>query len=374
MKKNIILACLIGLLVGACNNNKETDVEIIIPIDTNQAQQDFPFLEKFHFSKMIPLETGSHCRISDITRVFSVDSLFIIWDQKSSLLLVYNFDGLYMNHIGQKGGATNEYIKISDVNLNYETQSIYLLDNASHKILEYSYTGEYKNSISLPAWSNGFLLSGHNLWLESNGQNRQKKMLLCIDKTTDDIDKSFFSFPRDERIPIYTEKAFIQSKYNSLFASPYLNTIYKIKESDIHPYIKLAFNGNSSNNSDLMDPTFLQMIETGHYEGHIHDVFLVNSSLFLSYYKYTQEQTKEYSVCYNMNTTEVDIYDYSILHDSHIPISPGNKIKGTYDNGIIFSLDVSGLPDKLIERVRETDGLECCDNMSNPILILYDVD
>lgn len=375
MMKYLIVFVTISILFTACRQEEKLpDAPINISVAIDQLQKNYPFAQKFHYSGMVPLETTEQSRLGDIQRVFLVDSLFIVWDSKK--VVAFDSEGSYVSCIGHQGRASNEYMRISDVNVDYDKKSIYLLDNSSQKILEYSVRGDFKRRISIKNWANGFLSSGDNLWLENHALDGQDKMLLCTDANTNKIKRGYFPFFQGGTMPIRREKSFCWDRDTALFASSYINTIYKIKSEEISPYAAIKFMDNKTDgNADMTLPDFFLRIEEKDYVGHLHDVFFVKPYLFFSFYQNAANDVKiQYSVCYNTATNETDVYDFSLLHDSRIPVSPTNDIKGTYKNGMIFYLDVSGLPDFLMKKLQETEGMESIDDKSNPILILYDVD
>lgn len=375
MKNYLIASVTIGILLTACRKeDKWPDAPITIPIAMEQVQKDYPFAEKFHYSKLIPLETTEQCRIGEIQRVFSVDSSFIVWDGKK--VAVFDSDGLYISSIGHQGRASNEYMRISDVNVDYNTKDIYLLDNLSRKILVYGIRGDFKKRISIENYATGFLSTHNQLWLENYALDGPGKMLLCTDINTNEIQHGYFPFIEGEKIPIPDEKSFFWGDSIALFASPYMNTIYKIAGDEIAPYVKINFLDNKADERDDMTmPEFFQKIAEEGYIGGIKDVYQVNSYLFFSFNRNnTGNSISEFNVCYNMDSQDADIYDFSLLHDSRMPVFPSSNIKGVYRDGVIFCLDISALPDFLLKKLKESTGLEDLDNSSNPILILYDVD
>ena len=374
MKKYLIAIVTISMLLTACRKeNKLQETQITIPVAMEQFQKDYPFAEKFHYSKLIPLETTEQCRIGDIQRVFSVDSSFVVWDGKKVAL--FDSDGSYISNVGHQGRASNEYMRISDVNVDYNTKEIYLLDNSSLKILVYGIRGDFKRRISMKNYATGFLLTHNQLWLENYALDGAGKMLLCTDINTNEIQQGHFPFLDGEKMPIRKEKSFFWGDSVALFASSYMNTIYKIAGDEITPYVKINFLDNKADESNDMTKTkFFQKIAEENYIGYVKDVYQVNSYLFFSFNRNNAGDTSsEFHVCYNMDSRDVDIYDFSLLHDSRIPVSPSSNIIGVYGDGVIFSLDISALPDFLLKKLKENTGLENLNNISNPILILYDV-
>lgn len=377
MKKYLISVVSIGLLTASCSKlAKEPEAQITISVSTEQLHKDFPFSGKFRFSGMVPLETNDKCRIADIRRVFAADSMFVVWDAQQKNVFAFDRDGKYVANIGRQGKAANEYVRISDVNVDSEKKCVYVLDNTSRKILEYSLRGDYVRSIPTKEWSAGFLISGGYMWLESYGQNASGQMLLCADLNDGNISEGYFSFPTDGTLTIPADKVSFQNGDMSLLAPHYLNTIYRVDGAELVPYADVIFPENNPEVcSDIMDPEFPMAVSMENHVGGIRDVFMVRSWLFFSFAKKQKgNMVQSYSVCYNTDGNETDVFDFTLLHDARVPVSPGSEIRGVYENGVIFSLDISGLPERLVEKVKNTDGLEDCSNESNPILVLYDVD
>ena len=70
--------------------------------------------------------------------------------EEDQIISVYDLDGHYLNRIGRKGRARNEFIQIKSWCLDIERNEVLILDNSSHAIKRYAYDGTYLSQISLP--------------------------------------------------------------------------------------------------------------------------------------------------------------------------------------------------------------------------------
>ena len=70
--------------------------------------------------------------------------------EEDQIITVYDLDGHYLNRIGRKGRARNEFIQIKSWCLDIERNEVLILDNSSHAIKRHAYDGTYISQISLP--------------------------------------------------------------------------------------------------------------------------------------------------------------------------------------------------------------------------------
>ncbi|GHV27869.1 hypothetical protein FACS1894176_10130 [Bacteroidia bacterium] len=112
----------------------------ILPIDS--------FIDE---SEYIKLETTQDNLIGEISQILFVDSLLIVVDaNKAQTINVFDMQGKYQYKIGQVGGGPAEYITITNVALVPNKKQIALLDGTQHKVVHYTYQGEYVSSERIP--------------------------------------------------------------------------------------------------------------------------------------------------------------------------------------------------------------------------------
>lgn len=371
---NFALLTAILLSVISCKGNLGSNTADELSINVDSLEKDFPFNSMFPFERAVFLESSLDDKISDVHRVFDIDSLYIIWDKRGSSVFVYNKEGKFLNHIGAKGHAKNEYVSLNDVYVNAKARQVCLLDNAAHKILHFDYNGAYRKTTKIKEWAIGFAIDNDYIWLESDGQNKESALLLKTKAETGEIIKSYFPMKNDGRVPIQSEKTFFTDADGKiLFASPYLNSIYTIENGEIAPLVKLDFGKDAVDDSDLTSETYISKLQGGNYIGHIKDVFRSKDFLFISFRKYWNDNIEGYHALYNLSNKKKHIYDDTLLHDFTLPIFPTADVVGAGSHGLIFSIDLSLFNDDILSKFPGYENLTADSVQINQILILYDV-
>lgn len=371
---NLVLLIVIFISVISCKGNLGNNTADELSINVDSLEKNFPFNSMFPFERAVFLESSLDNNISNVHRVFDIDSLYIIWDKRGNSVFVYNKEGKFLNHIGAKGHAKNEYVNLNDVYVNAKARQVCLLDNAAHKILHFDYNGAYRKTTKIKEWAIGFAIDNDYIWLESDGQNKESALLLKTEAETGEIIKSYFPMKNDGRVPIQSEKTFFADADGKiLFASPYLNSIYTIENGEITPLVKLDFGNDAVDDSDLTSETYISKLQGGNYIGHIKDVFQSKNFLFISFRKYYNGSIERYNVLYNLSNKEKHIYDDTLLHAFTLPIFPTADIVGVGSHHLIFSIDTSLLSNDTFSKFPESENVIKDSVQTNPILILYNV-
>ena len=146
------LSAIMLLIFTSCRDVKETPA---IPVET---VDDKYYLDAISDSmNYILLEESSiESLVGSIYGVQMDDGkLFVAHNpgsrrEEDQIISVYDLDGHYLNRIGRKGRARNEFIQIKSWCLDIERNEVLILDNSSHAIKRYAYDGTYISQISLP--------------------------------------------------------------------------------------------------------------------------------------------------------------------------------------------------------------------------------
>ena len=120
--------------------------------------------------KVISLETGSECIISDVDRMRVDSSYFYLQD--GNAIYVYGHTGNFISKISRFGRAENEYMDITDfcVHNGY----IYLLSNPQRKILIYTLDATNIDTIYLNDWYHNLYVDEEKILLYSEHANSSK--------------------------------------------------------------------------------------------------------------------------------------------------------------------------------------------------------
>ena len=373
---SILLVAFVALVLAGCKDNSTTLPEEIL-VHPDSIEEKFPFADMFHYEKCIPLETNEKCQISELHRVFPLDSVLVIWDRSGEKVFVFNRNGKFLNKIGDKGHGNVEYVRLRDVLVDYKKKTINLLDDFSHKILSFHQDGTHVETIKYnKTGAFGFYCDDEKVWLESDGLNDSTSLLSVYDREKGETEKTYFPMFKDGRIPILSEKTFsVDPEGQVLFSTPYINTIYKIENDRLFPKYRVNIIGNTLDDSDLTSDSYIEGLQAKNYYGNISDVYHVNDYLFFLFrflYKGSSKLTS-YSVCYNTKEKVCHLFDYTLQHDKKLTFSPGCFIIGSGQNELFFTLDLSSYPTELLPIIHRMPELSNCTNDDNPIIVVYNV-
>ena len=379
MQKKIIsiflcLACISVVFVSCKKTAEDYDLADKAIVNLDSLEHNFNFYSMFPYDRMVFLELTSDSRVADINRIYAIDSLFIVWDQKSDAVFVFNDKGKFLYRIGDKGHTEKEYASINDVYVDQQNKQVYLLDNASHKIQCFGLEGSYMRTIRTKEWALGFAVDEDYIWLESDGQNQSSALLLKTDAKSGDVIETYFPMLNDGRVPIKSEKTFFADAEGDIFfCSPYLNSIYKIKDGEIAPLLTLDFGSDGLDDSDLTSEAYISTISGKNYIGNIGDVFLCKDNLFISFQRLNDGIIEKYNALYSLASKELHIYDDSLLHDFQLSIFPSTNIVGVGKHSIIYSIDPSLYPDESVAGLPDDEYNTKDKYQMNPVLVIYDV-
>lgn len=140
--KNIFLSAAI-IIMSACGDispdNKDfTKVEINLDTKENIVKlSDIADTVTF-----IPLETKEESRLGSIDKLILENGNYIIVDkQLASAVFVFDQRGKFLQKIGRKGKAKNEYIELTDAAV--DNDNVYIYDARGKKVICYSMDGSY---------------------------------------------------------------------------------------------------------------------------------------------------------------------------------------------------------------------------------------
>lgn len=135
-KKHLLL--LFGMFVVCACNNTNTDHHPVQSIDNENTS----LVEQEEFDKLIknvsviPLETKDKCIIANINKLVEKDgNIYILTAADGGQTFLYRFDdkGRFLNRIGKRGNAQNEYNHITSFFV--VGDNVYLLDSNQKKML-----------------------------------------------------------------------------------------------------------------------------------------------------------------------------------------------------------------------------------------------
>lgn len=262
-KKNIMtikskIVKFILLLLGAsffsCNHHNGIDDYDVTNININDLlpEDSVCLSDIMEISKYIVLETpGDEHLVGEITKIIHADSKFIILDQITSSIFIFeDTDGKMISHISRLGRGHGEYLSIIDIAYNTKDKTIGVL--APHKMITYDCNGncikedakfkyfasfmDYMSdgTIALCPFYSSNIINGHKVHYN-----------LILTDSCNTYKKGFLNF--DEQLfTRQTGQTFAKEDNNTLlFFQRYDDYIYSINEDGVKPYYKIDY-GNSN--------------------------------------------------------------------------------------------------------------------------------
>lgn len=98
--------------------------------------------------KYVPLRT-SECLLSDIECIKNDGNFYFVKDSRG--LFVFDEEGYFINEISHRGIGPDEYVYSDNFYLDRDNKLVCLICNSMRKILQYTYSGTYFNTIQLDA-------------------------------------------------------------------------------------------------------------------------------------------------------------------------------------------------------------------------------
>ena len=368
--KNItveISILLVFFCVG-CNSQKNKDYNlsgaIEINLNTNNLS-NFDINQVADFHSLIPLETTAESLIGDITKLFIIDSLIIIYDKKTNAILVFDDRGNYKHKIGRPGNGPGEYVRILDVFLDEERNMIQLSDGMLKRIKTYSINGDFLSStIVLDYPFVSFYPLDNGYWAVIHYQNSSRDNLVLMDENFN-VQKKWFSFTK--KLPLVHINHFIEDReHGILFHDPYDNILYKLDEKNVNPYILFTFDNEkiSKENIDnqspfLSSPLFL-------------NAYIHNGKLF---FKFSKPQNKGGFMIYNCFLDLNDLQQHVVFKfyenfSKEIPVAPLPDLLSVSDGKLVFQIAPHLFPESAFDNLKGS-SLEGINSESNPVLVLY---
>lgn len=201
-----------------------------------------PMENIIEISDTIKLEATSSSLIGVISRVIFHKNNIYIADFKNDKLISFSNDGSFLQNIGAKGRAGNEYIGIDDFFIKNDT--IFLYDFNGSKFLKFTTSGEFINTVKISTHFSAIRpmpISDEYVVLNtfSNSDNNPKFSWL----NSDFIVESSCSDQRENGIAL--PNTFYQYKDFFIYYEMFNDTIYSVSPYTVSPKYFIDFKNYS---------------------------------------------------------------------------------------------------------------------------------
>jgi len=316
MKKIIFILSIISLI--SCNKSKETNKSSFLKtVLFNEEKFTELIIKKQDSTNLILLETNKKSLINSITRLYFTQSKIIVYDAHGKNVFLFSSQGKFIRKIGNKGKGANEYIQLTNMFFDKKNEQIEIFDNPRKTMLIYDINGnliETKKSdisfISFIKSPEGYFVyspfvhhpnsKGYNLFLLDENLKLTKNKFL---RTKNNFDRALFT------------ENFTQNNSELFFRHGLNDTIYKIANNKVDPYLHIDFGKfkvpyskvSKMRNQKRFDENVY--FNTPNYLGKINNVLINNKSLTFCFSKVKLGESPFYSGSYNRLTDSINFYN-----------------------------------------------------------------
>jgi hypothetical protein len=380
----IIFIAIVLIQVCACNSEKKSDLtgfkQIYVDIDKTER---INVADYFKYSSFIVLETTNDNLIAHIDKVQILDSKIYVMDCKQHSIYIFDNKGKYLRKIYRRGGGPEEYIYITDFNVDATTGNIWVYDGQSGRMLNYTSEGQFLNKQEIPLGLS-FISLKNNRWMfytEYGGNKGFYKLNVC-DKNFAVTDV-FLPFPKymSGRIYMAGKTRSMFSEYNdTLHISPLLSNkiyVYNRATNDIKGKYEIVFAGQkhsyfdeNSNENEVKKALSSFGNETASY---INGFYSLHSFVF---FRFLYNNIMHFCL-YDELTGKILCDKKMLLDENGLFLSPSvyfsdtgqDMVMSIFDAGHIDYIKTENPTNAVIKEIREAVKVED----SNPILVFYEV-
>lgn len=239
-----IIIIFIIICFCSCNHNRwnqdyifDKEIKIENPGDVNLTTPLSTIVDKV---EIVPLEFSEECMIQEAVKVRIWNKFIYIQDKIS--IFIFDINGNYQNKISRFGKGPEEYMRITDFDINKQSGNIYIFDNMLGKLLEYYPNGTFKKEIINGLTGSTFTANNGFFYTYMSQANNQSKYCLNIydengNKVKNFIKSNFY----ETNITNKTILAGTSYDGHIPFHMDLDYNIYLLENDQIKPYLKIDF-------------------------------------------------------------------------------------------------------------------------------------
>jgi len=253
MRNTVILVLLISILANCSNERDQKQINHISTIKIKPGGSVVTKLSEFASEiKYVKLETTSESMIGHVSRFYLYKDKYYIWDGRTKSVLCFNQLGKLEFKLDRKGKGPGEYIGVNDFYIDKNKEQLVLWDLTQQKILRYTLIGDFYSETTKVLFANQIISNNKSsYWFYTMGDEQVSGITPPHNLLNVKLDgKTVISshFPFKQNTDIFLHRVFNYSENNLIFWYAYCDTIYKISDSAVMPFVFVDFN-----QSDLTD-------------------------------------------------------------------------------------------------------------------------
>jgi hypothetical protein len=353
--KRFLLLTVLSLPMGcgSLQTEKETPAQLRISDKVYAGQANSSVV--FSSVRCVPLETGQEVLLDDIVKVAHQAPFIYVADRFS--LYKFSEDGKLCGKISRNGGGPEEYIGISDFEVETE-QTVWILSRSNRILYKYTWEGVLETGIQMDYWATKmYFISPEKvcLYIGNEKDENNSHQLKTIDLKTNTVISNHLEIDskKSRYLHIHSANHFstnLKDKNSVYFFNTFDDIIYQWQKDELKPVFMMDINHKnipfSFYDQEYADVSvFFQYLLKGNY-AYGTDLFLEYENEYL--YAYFYERERHFALI--SKTGSEAILDFKTLNEDVVLSGyPINLTKQSYfiqkNNELILPV----LPSDIIE-------------------------
>ncbi len=270
---------------------------------------------------VVKLETNKQCLIGSPAKIKIFNNSIYILDNVSKLLLEFSIEGEFIRSFGKKGKGPGEYIMPFSFDINEKTKEMIIYDRARRTLLSYNLNGQFKFSTKLSFSASNFVLSEsfdeyvfdtHLVGQRTNKNSDTKYYSLIITDLKGKVISKILETNVAQNTLMYKSMSSLYRSDNSkiLFNQPFTNTIIQINKKNYSTFFEINFEGKTipeKFNYNIKFSEFYEKIKQNKFQylDNMGGYYILNDNLFFS--AKTKESKENF--IYNLKSGELNLID-----------------------------------------------------------------
>lgn len=219
--KKFILFCILCSVLHGCKESAEEQGCPVIYADIEKIDK-VSFFDIFSRAEIIPLETNDSSLIKYIYKVVYDNNRYYVFDYMQAEILTFDEAGKFLFKISDRGQGPEEYLNISDFDIDKQNDRIVVLDPINNAMFEYDLSGNFITRYKLPRITNAY------------------KSFIYLNTDT----LVYFTFDYDNRLKFYSKSKGVIFKelypekdnvlYNITLEFPYETTFFRSADNVVY--------------------------------------------------------------------------------------------------------------------------------------------